>query len=179
MTARHARKSAPLLCSALMLALLATGCQKDAAEEAEAASADAAATAAVDAAPAVAEPAVAEPVVDEKVAAPEPPKPVPGTDAVVIEDRATPIAAAPMFDAKAFAGRYADGGTALDIAAEGTYTLTIDGNTVDGNWTMQKGGKKITLDPNSKGENDRKLEVVSADSVKLDGVTLKRSADKQ
>lgn len=177
MTARHARQSAPLLCSALMLALLATGCQKDAAEEAEAASADAAATtdtAAVDAAP-----APVEPVVEEKVAAPEPPKPLPGTDAVVIEDRSTPIAAAPTFDAKAFAGRYADGGTALEVTAEGTYVLTIDGNTVDGTWTMQKGGKKITLDPNSKGENDRKLEVVSADSVKLDGVTLTRSADKQ
>ncbi|MBP6749400.1 MAG: hypothetical protein KA144_07160 [Xanthomonadaceae bacterium] len=176
MTAPYARKSAPLLCSALMLALLATGCQKDAAEEAEAASAEAAAA---DAATAVAEPAVAEPVIDEKVAAPEPPKPVPGTDAVVIEDRSTPIAAAPTFDAKAFAGRYADGGTALEVTAEGTYVLTIDGNTVDGTWTMQKGGKKITLDPNSKGENDRKLEVVSADSVNLDGATLKRSADKQ
>lgn len=171
------RKSTLLLGTALSLALLATGCQKDAAEEAEAASAEAAAT--TDAAAAVAEPAVAEPVVDEKVAAPEPPKPVPGTDAAVIEDRSTPIAAAPTFDAKAFAGRYADGGTALDVTAEGTYVLTIDGNTVDGTWTMQKGGKKITLDPNSKGENDRKLEVVSAESVKLDGVTLKRSADKQ
>lgn len=177
MTAPHLRKSAPLLCSALLLALLASGCQKDAAEEAEAASADAAAT--TDAAAADAATAPVEPLVEEKVAAPEPPKPLPGTDAVVIEDRSTPIAAAPTFDAKAFAGRYADGGTALDIAAEGTYVLTIDGNTVDGTWTLQKDGKKITLDPNSKGENDRKLEVVSADSVKLDGKALKRSADKQ
>ena len=158
-------KSAALLWLALPFALFATGCQKDAAEEAEATSAAdvAAETPAVEAAPV------------EAVKAAEPPAPLPGTDATIIEDHATPTAAAPSFDAKAFEGHYASGDTMLDIAAGGTFALKIDGNTIDGNWTLQPGGKTATLDPNSKGETDRQIEIVSTDSVKIvGGATLTR-----
>lgn len=166
------RKSAPLLWLALPLVLFAAGCQKDAAEEAEAASS----TEVVAETPA--EPA-ADPGIDARtVEPPPPPAPVPGTDAAIIEDHSTPTAAAPTFDAKAFDGRYAADKTTLDINADGTYVLTIDDSAIDGNWTLQAGGKKVTLDPNSKGETDRQLDIVSGDSVKIvGGATLKRQAD--
>lgn len=158
-------KSAALLWLALPFALFATGCQKDAAEEAEAAPATDVA----------AEAPAAEPAPVETVKAAEPPAPLPGTDAAIIEDHATPTAAAPSFDAKAFAGQYASGDTTLDIAADGTFALKIDGNAIDGNWNLQPGGKTATLDPNSKGETDRQIEIVSNDSVKIvGGATLTR-----
>lgn len=158
-------KSATLLWLALPFALFATGCQKDAAEEAEAAPATDVA----------AEAPAAEPAPVETVKAAEPPAPLPGTDAAIIEDHATPTAAAPSFDAKAFAGQYGSGDTTLDIAADGTFALKIDGNAIDGNWTLQPGGKTATLDPNSKGETDRQIEIVSNDSVKIvGGATLTR-----
>jgi len=158
-------KSAALLWLALPFALFATGCQKDAAEEAEAAPATDVA----------AEAPAAEPAPVETVKAAEPPAPLPGTDAAIIEDHATPTAAAPSFDAKAFAGQYASGDTTLDIAADGTFALKIDSNAIDGNWTLQPGGKTATLDPNSKGETDRQIEIVSNDSVKIvGGATLTR-----
>lgn len=169
MTSR--KTTASLLCSALLLALFASGCQQDAAREAEEASAtDAATDAAAEPAPAVETKAV-EP--------PPPPTPVPGTDAAIVEDRSTPVAAVPTFDAKAFAGRYAAGDTALEITADGMFALTLGGNAIDGTWTLQADGKTVTLDPDSKSETDRQLEVVSADSVKLAGTALKRVADKQ
>ncbi len=169
MTSR--KTTASLLCSALLLALFASGCQQDAAREAEEASAtDAANDAAAEPAPAVETKAV-EP--------PPPPTPVPGTDAAIVEDRSTPVAAVPTFDAKAFAGRYAAGDTALEITADGMFALTLGGNAIDGTWTLQPDGKTVTLDPDSKSETDRQLEVVSADSVKLAGTALKRVADKQ
>lgn len=165
------RKSAPLLWFALPLVLFAAGCQKDAAEEAEAASATEVA------AETPAEPAT-DPGIDARTVEPPPPTPVPGTDAAIIEDHSTPTAAAPSFDAKAFDGRYAADKTILDINADGTYALSIDGNATDGTWTLQKGGKKVTLDPNSKGETDRQLEIESSDSVKIvGGATLSRQAD--
>ncbi|GAA4780786.1 hypothetical protein [Lysobacter hankyongensis] len=168
MTSR--KTTASLLCSALLLALFASGCQQDAAREAEEASA-------TDAAAATAEPA---PAVETKaVEPPPPPVPVPGTDAAIVEDHSTPVAAAPTFDAKAFAGRYAAGDTALEITADGMFALTLGGNAIDGTWTLQANGKTVTLDPDSKSESDRQLEVVSADSVKLAGTVLKRVADKQ
>ena len=156
--------SASLLWLALPLALFAAGCQKDAAEEAE--------TAPV--AEVAAEPAAA-PVAGIKTVEPAPPAPVPGTDAAIIEDRSTPAAAAPSFDSKAFQGRFISGKTALDITADGVFALDIDGATINGTWSLQPGGKKITLDPDSKGEADRELDILSNDSVKIvGGATLKR-----
>ncbi|MFZ5639000.1 MAG: hypothetical protein ACOY82_20725 [Pseudomonadota bacterium] len=161
------RKSAPLLCSALLVALFATGCKQDAAEEAEAAS--------TDAAEATADTATVEPAADAKVAEPVvAPTPVPGTDAAIIEEKASPTAAAPAFDAKAFEGSYAAGDTALEVTADGMFALSKGGSTVEGTWTLQPDGKTVTLDPDSKSDTDRSLEVVSKDSVKLDGATLAR-----
>ena len=166
------RQSAPLLWFALPIVLFAAGCQKDAAEEAEAASA------AEVAAETPAEPAADPGVEARTVEPPPPPTPVPGTDAAIIEDHSTPTAAAPDFDAKAFDGRYAADKTTLDINADGTYALSIDGNATDGTWTLQPGGKKVTLDPNSKGETDRQLDIESSDSVKIvGGDTLTRQAE--
>jgi hypothetical protein len=161
-------KSAALPWLLLPLALFAAGCQQDAAEEAEAASATETA----------AEPVAEEaaPVEDGKAAMPaEPAGPVPGPDATIIEDHATPTAAAPSFDAKAFEGHYASGNTMLEIAAGGAFVLKLDGNAIDGTWTLQPGGKTATLDPNSKGETDREIEILSNDSVKIvGGATLTR-----
>ncbi len=158
-------KSAALLWLALPLALFAAGCQKDAAEEAEAASAEEVAV----------EAPVAEAAPVEETKAAEPAGPLPGTDATIIEDHATPTAAAPNFDAKAFEGHYVSGGTTLEITAGGTFALNVDGNAIDGNWNLQPGGKTATLDPNSKGETDRQIEILSKDSVKIvGGATLTR-----
>lgn len=166
------KTTASLLCTALLLALFASGCQKDAADEAEAATdttTEATAENAAEPAPAV-ETKVVEP--------PPPPTPVPGTDAAIVEDRATPVAAAPAFDAKAFAGRYVAGDTTLEITDDGMFALSIGGNVIDGTWTLRPNGKTVTLDPDSKSELDRELELVSADTVTLAGTPLKRAADK-
>ena len=103
------------------------------------------------------------------------PAALPGTDAAIIEDRSTPAAAAPSFDSKAFQGRFVSGKTALDITADGVFALDTDGAIVNGTWSLQAGGKKATLDPDSKGEADRELDILSNDSVKIvGGATLKR-----
>jgi copper homeostasis protein (lipoprotein) len=165
------RKSAPLFCIALLIALFATGCRQDSAAEAETAT-DAETRAATDAA---ADPTSAETApAPAALPPPPPPAPEPGTDAAVIEDRATPTDAAPSFDAKAFAGRYSAGDTVLEIDAGGMFSLTGKDGTISGTWTLQPDGRKVTLDPDSKSEQDRTLEVISADSVKLDGAALQR-----
>lgn len=156
----------------LATCLTVTGCKKDAAEEAEAASTEAPA----ETAPAeTTVPAEAPPVKEMTNAPPAPtemPLPAPGTDAVVIENRATPVDAAPGFDAKGFAGRYASDGIALDVTSDGMFSLEENGNAVAGTWTLMPGGKMIVLDPDSKGEADRRIEVVSKDSIKLVGTNL-------
>jgi hypothetical protein len=161
------RKSAPLFCTALLIALFASGCRQDTAAEAE----TAAETDTRDATEAGSEPTT-EPA--PVTAPPPPPTPEPGTDAEVVEDRGSPTAAAPTFDAKAFAGRYAAGDTALEVSADGTFTLSGKDGETTGTWTLQPGGTKVTLDPDSKSEQDRTLDVMSTDSVKLDGVALQR-----
>lgn len=163
------RKSAPLFCIALLIALFAAGCGRDSASEAEnAADAETRAATDADAAPAETAPTPAP------LPPPPPPAPEPGTDAAVIEDRASPTDAAPTFDAKAFAGRYSAGETVLEIDAGGMFTLAGKDGTISGTWTLQPDGRKVTLDPDSKSEQDRTLEVISADSVKLDGAALQR-----
>lgn len=159
------RKSVPLLWLPLSLsiALVATGCQKDAPAETEV-PADTAA-----------ESTDVAPVEAPKAAEPAPaPAPVPGTDAVVVEDRSTPADAAAGFDIKAFEGKYTAGATTLEVTLEGMFTLNDNGATVTGTWSAQPGGKTVLLDPDSKGEADRTVEIVSNDSVKLGGATLQR-----
>ena len=53
-------------------------------------------------------------------------------------------------------------------------TLNDRGATVTGTWSAQPDGKTVLLDPDSKGEADRTVEIVSGDSVKLGGATLQR-----
>ena len=159
------RKSVSLLWLPLSLsiALVATGCQKDAPAETEA-PADTAA-----------ESTEVAPVEAPKAAEPAPaPEPAPGTDAVIVEDRSSPADAAAGFDIKAFEGKYAAGATTLEVTLEGKFTLNDNGATVTGTWNAQPGGKTVLLDPDSKGEADRSVEIVSNDSVKLNGATLKR-----
>lgn len=159
------RKSVSLLWLPLSLsiALVATGCQKDAPTDEAAPVEDTADTTEV--AP------VEAPKAAEAAPAPEP---APGTDAVVVEDRSSPASAAAGFDIKAFEGKYATGATTLEVTLEGTFTLVDNGSTVTGTWTAQPGGKTVLLDPDSKGDADRTVEIVSADSVKLNGATLQR-----
>lgn len=159
------RKSVPLLWLPLSLsiALVATGCQKDAPAETEVP------------ADTSAESTDVAPVEAPKAAEPAPaPAPVPGTDAVVVEDRSTPADAAAGFDIKAFEGKYTAGATTLEVTLEGMFTLNDNGATVTGTWSAQPGGKTVLLDPDSKGEADRTVEIVSNDSVKLGGATLQR-----
>lgn len=159
------RKSVSLLWLPLSLsiALVATGCQKDAPTDQAAPVED------------TAENTEVAPVEAPKAAEPAPaPEPAPGTDAVVVEDRSSPASAAAGFDIKAFEGKYVTGATTLDVTLEGTFTLIDNGATVTGTWSAQPGGKTVLLDPDSKGDADRTVEIVSADSVKLNGATLQR-----
>lgn len=159
------RKSVSLLWLPLSLsiALVATGCQKDAPTDEAAPVEDTAETTEV------------APVEAPKAAEPAPlPEPAPGTDAVVVEDRSSPASAAAGFDIKAFEGKYVTGATTLEVTLEGTFTLNDNGATVTGTWSAQPGGKTVLLDPDSKGDADRTVEIVSADSVKLGGATLQR-----
>jgi hypothetical protein len=170
-------KSTSLLWFVLPLALFAAGCQKDAAQEADTATENTA-----DAAPAESERAPSpETAVDTSAGlATEPPIPVPGTDAAIIEDHSSPTMAAPGFDAMAFEGRYVSGETSLLISADGVYALNIDGATIDGTWSPQPGGKRVTLDPDSKDGTDRQLDIVSKDSVNIvGGATLTRDNSAQ
>lgn len=159
------RKSVSLLWLPLSLsiALVATGCQKDAPTDGAAPVEDSAENTEV--AP------VEAPKAAEQAPAPEP---APGTDAVVVEDRSSPASAAAGFDIKAFEGKYVTGATTLEVTLEGTFTLNENGATVTGTWSAQPGGKTVLLDPDSKGDADRTVEIVSADSVKLGGATLQR-----
>lgn len=157
------RKSVSLLWLPLSIALVAAGCQKDPPADSAAPAED------------TAEATEVAPVEAPKAAEPAPaPEPAPGTDAVVVEDRSTPADAAAGFDIKAFEGKYVTGATTLEVTLEGTFTLSDNGATVTGTWSAQPGGKSVLLDPDSKGEADRTVEIVSADSVKLNGATLQR-----
>jgi hypothetical protein len=160
------RKSVSLLWLPLSLsvAFALTACQQDTAAEADA-SAEAVAV----------DDGEVAPVEAPKAAEPAPlPEPAPGTDAVIVEDRSSPASAAAGFDIKAFEGKYVAGATTLEIALEGGFTLNDNGATVTGTWSAQPGGKTVLLDPDSKGEADRTVEIVSGDSVKLGGATLQR-----
>ena len=40
---------------------------------------------------------------------------------------------------------------------------------VEGTWTVEDGGKRVLLDPNSKSEQDRSYQIVSNDEIRLLG----------
>ena len=71
------------------------------------------------------------------------------------------------FDAKAFAGEFADGNFTLRLAADGTYTLsTPAADNAPGTWTLEPDARHIRLDPESKSEDDRVYELVSDDELR-------------
>jgi len=145
-----------LFATALCAALLA-GCDKPAADDA---------APATDATPSAE--SMAEPANDDQA-----------TDVL----RAIDNSPAPEgLDVRAFAGSFS--GTlpcadcpgidsTLTLAADGRYTThdvyqerdaSFDSS---GTWTVEEAGKRIRLDPNSKDEQDRLLEVVSNDEVRM------------
>jgi copper homeostasis protein (lipoprotein) len=87
-----------------------------------------------------------------------------------------------MFDAKAFAGDFADAGTKVTFNADGMYTMTAHAEsanadvTTDGTWTLEPDHRHVRLDPNSKAEQDRVFEIVSMDELHADsGQVLRRN----
>jgi len=74
-------------------------------------------------------------------------------------------AAAPSFDTKAYAGTFADADTRLVITADGMFTLDQAGNASSGTWTLEKDGKHLLLDPDSKSEKDQRFEMIGNDEL--------------
>lgn len=88
-------------------------------------------------------------------------------------------------DVKAFAGKFSGTlpcascpgiDTTLELSAEGQFKLSEtyqgekDGKfNLDGTWTVEDGGKRVLLDPNSKSDEDRSYEIVSSDEIRLLG----------
>ena len=104
--------------------------------------------------------------------------PAPATDAPVeaVAD-ATPSMPAPMtsadapkpagtFSAAALAGRYEGEGVLL-LNTDGTFNYTIDETTDEGTWGAEPDDStRVRLDPNSKTQQDKVLEIVSNDELK-------------
>lgn len=99
-------------------------------------------------------------------------------------DPALAAAANPVdFDMRSFAGTFS--GTLLcadcpgtdskiELAGDGTYKLDEthqgkqDGNVKgDGNWTVEEGGARLRLDPNSKSDEDRLFAIAGKDELRL------------
>ena len=67
-------------------------------------------------------------------------------------------------------------GGKLELMADGPFKLTETykgeagaPNVVEGTWTVEDGGKRVLLDPNSKSEQDRSYEIVSNDEIRMLG----------
>jgi hypothetical protein len=130
-------------------------------------------------------PAAPVPAPQEQVATPAEPEEMAGppagaTDAIAVIDHAAPGGDA-AFDAKAFAGDFAAGGTSLSISADGTYVLTVRAESAGadlssgGTWTVQADGRELLLDPEDKSEPDRLYRIVSNDRLRADdGGVLER-----
>jgi hypothetical protein len=110
---------------------------------------------------------------------PAEPAKIAGTDAIAVSqntsaDAATQGAAQKIAgtDAKDFAGRFAAGSDALQLNADGTYTMAQD----TGTWTVEGDGKALLLDSNDKAATDRRYAVVSRDELKASegGAVLRR-----
>jgi hypothetical protein len=110
---------------------------------------------------------------------PAEPAKIAGTDAIAVSqntsaDAATQGAAQKIAgtDAKDFAGRFAAGSDALQLNADGTYTMAQD----TGTWTVEGDGKTLLLDSNDKAATDRRYAVVSRDELRASegGAVLRR-----
>ena len=92
-------------------------------------------------------------------------------DATQVVDRAPVADAPPGFDVKALAGTFAADGANLQLAADGTYTLTVHAESADadltstGTWTVEADGAELLLDPDSKDDADRRYAIASDDEL--------------
>lgn len=92
-------------------------------------------------------------------------------DATRVVDRAPAVDAAPDFDAKAFAGTFSAEGANLQLAADGTYALTVHAESADadltstGTWTVEADGSELLLDPDAKDDADQRFTIASDDEL--------------
>jgi hypothetical protein len=102
--------------------------------------------------------------------------PAPTTaEPAAVEPAAAPEPAATASTDPSFAGTYTAGETMVDLTAHGTFAITLDGRSYKGTWAMETDGHTLLLDAESESEPDHRLEILSADSMKLDGdLTLQR-----
>lgn len=125
-------------------------------------------------------------------------EPAPAAPAAVVEPAPAPTpemtpqssdsdlaAKSGAIDMKAFPGKFAGTlpcascpgiDTKLELMADGPFKLTetyqgeAGAPTVsEGTWTIEDGGKRLLLDPNSKSDPDRSYEIVSNDEIRLLG----------
>ena len=84
------------------------------------------------------------------------------------------------FDAKAFAGQFANANASVTFTADGMYTLSTESLAAKepstGTWTLEPDARHVRLDPNSKAEADRVYELVSNDELRNGDEVLKRSS---
>ena len=84
------------------------------------------------------------------------------------------------FDAKAFAGEFADARSAVTFAADGTYSMNTESVAAKppttGTWTLEPDARHIRLDANDKAAEDLVFELVSNDELRAaDGQVLRRT----
>ena len=100
---------------------------------------------------------------------------------VALESAPASSAADVPFDTKGFAGVFSGTlpcadcsgiDTTITLNRDGTYTVHEsyqgkpgNGFNGDGNWTAEENGKRVRLDPNSKGEADRLFAIASQDEL--------------
>ncbi len=117
------------------------------------------------------------------------PATVPGTDALsVSENTVAESGVQPVADAarspspRDFAGTFTAQGTRVELLADGTYRMGVESPSAqatvesDGTWAFSDDGKSLLLDPNSKDDADRRLQIVSNDELSGDGQSLRRQA---
>jgi hypothetical protein len=150
MTVSHAHRLA-----ALVLALMLSACQREAAPAADA--------------------------VDQPETTPTPQAPaasevptVPGTDAIETVDNGPLDPQARSIggvDVRAFAGVFSTEGARIEFKPDGTYAMTVHAASANadlessGTWTAQAAGNEILLDPDDKSESDHGYVVVSNNEI--------------
>lgn len=104
--------------------------------------------------------------------------PAPAAVEPALAEPAAPAAAPTEAPAPDFVGTYAADDTTVDLTAHGTFAIERKGHGYKGTWTLDaEDGRTVLLDAEDPSESDHRLEVLSVDSVKLDGgLTLQRKA---
>ena len=109
----------------------------------------------------------------------EPVAPATVSDPIGVSESAAP-GEHTMFDAKAFAGEFADARSAVTFTADGTYSMNTESVAAKppttGTWTLEPDARHIRLDSNDKADEDRVYELVSNDELHAtDGQVLRRT----